>query len=103
VRANAAGALYRLGRKPAALQRLADDSYAPARTNAERALTGPPAPARNDWITLYLVDFDGTPLPDMRYRLTLPDGLVKVGAGDGRGIAHEESVPAGSCTLALDE
>jgi hypothetical protein len=56
-----------------------------------------------DWITLDVVDFDGAPLGDARYRLALSDGSVKSGMTDERGIIAEERVPAGKCTLVLDE
>ena len=45
VRANAAGALYRLGRAPAQLVRLADDRDPAARANAALALGWKPSPA----------------------------------------------------------
>jgi HEAT repeat protein len=134
LRANAAGALFRLGRAPDELLRLLDDREPAARGNAalalarhagarraigrlaerdedrfaraaaQRALKGaaPPASA-NDWITLDVVDFDGAPLGDARYRLAFPDGAVKLGITDERGIIAEERVPTGGCTLALDE
>jgi len=58
---------------------------------------------RVDWLALYLVDFDGAPLPAARYRLTLPDGLVKSGQADSRGGVREESLPRGGCQLELPD
>jgi hypothetical protein len=133
VRANAAGALYRLGRAPVELVRLLDDREPAARANAalalarnpsarraigrlaerdedrfaraaaQRAQRGPALPTASDWITFDVVDFDGAPLGDARYRLVFPDGVVKLGLTDERGIIAEERVPSGGCTLALDE
>jgi HEAT repeat protein len=133
VRANAAAALFRLGRAPDDLLRLVDDRDPAVRGNAalalgktpkaraslvrlserdedryaraaaKRALAGPsPSPAA-DWIALDVVDFDGAPLGDAGYRLVLPDGLQRAGVTDERGVIREESVPAGACTLLLDE
>jgi len=134
VRANAAAALYRLGRAPDALVRLLDDRDAAVRGNAALALartpkaraalqrladrdddrytraaakralaaTAPPSPA-GDWIALDVVDFDGSPLGDAGYRLVLPDGLMRTGVTDERGVVREEAVPSGACTLVLDE
>jgi HEAT repeat protein len=133
VRANAAAALYRLGRAPAALVRLLDDGDAAARGNAalalartpgaraavqrladddgdrytraaaKRALTSPAAAPAGDWLALDVVDFDGAPLGDAGYRLVLPDGVQKSGVTDERGVIREESVPSGGCKLVLDE
>lgn len=133
VRANAAAALYRLQRAPGLLTRLIDDRDPAVRGNAALALAHTPAAhaalARlaaedddrltraaaksalqahspvtgNDWIALDVVDFDGSPLSDARYRLALPDGLVKVGVTDERGVVTEEALPTGGCALVLDE
>jgi HEAT repeat protein len=133
VRANAAAALYRLQRAPDALLRLLDDRDAAVRGNAALALAHTPsahaaiarlaehdddrltraaakqalqahAPSSaGDWIALDVVDFDGSPLGDARYRLALPDGLVKAGVTDERGIVAEEALPTGGCALVLDE
>jgi HEAT repeat protein len=133
VRANAAAALYRLQRAPTGLMRLIDDRDPAVRGNAALALAHTPAahaaiarladndddrltraaaksalqtraPATgHDWIALDVVDFDGTPLGDARYRLALPDGLVKAGVTDERGVVAEETLPTGGCALVLDE
>ncbi len=36
-----------------------------------------------------------------RSRLLLPDGLIKSGQADGRGVVREESLPSGHCDLEL--
>jgi HEAT repeat protein len=99
VRANAA--LASRGHRQARLKELATDGNALVRAAAKRALAGAAPAARGDWLGLYLVDFDGAPLAGARYRLILPDGLVKAGQADGRGIVREESLPRGSCQLQL--
>jgi HEAT repeat protein len=133
VRANAAGALARLGQVPPALTRLLDDPDPAARANAAlacarlpgwratidrlrahdpdrhvraaaaRALAGSALAPRADWIALHLTDFDGAPLADARFRLVLADGLVKSGVADARGTAREESLPRGACELELPD
>ena len=104
VRGNAALALAHTQKAHASLVRLAerdDDRW--ARIAAKRAAGGAgPSPAA-DWIALDVVDFDGAPLGDAGYRLVLPDGLQRAGVTDERGVIREESVPAGACTLLLDE
>ncbi|HEY2749562.1 MAG TPA: HEAT repeat domain-containing protein [Polyangia bacterium] len=105
VRGNAALALARSSKARGSLGRLAerdDDRF--ARAAAKRAVGPNAAPApSSDWIALDVVDFDGAPLGDTGYRLVLPDGLQRTGVTDERGVIREESVPAGACTLLLDE
>ncbi len=133
VRANAAASLYRLGRAPDDLLHLVDDRDPAVRGNAalalahtqkaraslerlaerdedrfvraaaKRAVAAQAPSASADWIALDVVDFDGAPLGDAGYRLVLPDGLQRTGVTDERGVIREESVPAGACTLLLDE
>ena len=72
------------------------------RQSAAAALAGKaPAPlaSRTHWLGMYQVDYDHRPLANTRYRLTLPDGLVRVGVTDHRGIARQELLPAGQCDL----
>jgi hypothetical protein len=105
-RGNAALALATTKSARAALGRLAErDDDRNVRAAAKRALApkaAAPAPG-GDWIALDVVDFDGAPLGDAGYHLVLPDGLVKTGVTDERGVVREESVPSGACTLLLDE
>jgi hypothetical protein len=99
VRANAVLALPRSTTSLARIE--ADDPDPRVRAAARNARRGSGPGARSDWIGLYLVDFDGAPLADARYRLLLPDGLIKSGVADARGIVREESVPPGACDLEL--
>ena len=54
---------------------------------------------RTHWLGMYQVDYDRRPLANARFRLTLPDGLVRVGVTDHRGIARQELLPDGECDL----
>jgi HEAT repeat protein len=137
VRANAAAALFRLGRAPAALVPLLDDADPAARGNAALALAHTPSAARaiarmadgdddrharaaakralanaagnaapsprNDWIAFDVLDFDGAPVADARYRLVLPDGVTRSGTTDERAVVRDDTVPGGSCSLVIDE
>ncbi|HRI53944.1 MAG TPA: hypothetical protein PLW65_27585, partial [Pseudomonadota bacterium] len=72
------------------------------RQSAAAALAGRrPAPLamRTHWLGMYQVDYDRRPLANARYRLVLPDGLVRVGVTDHRGIARQELLPDGECDL----
>ncbi len=72
------------------------------RQSAAAALAGRhPAPlaVRTHWLGMYQVDYDHRPLANARYRLVLPDGLVRVGVTDHRGIARQELLPEGDCEL----
>lgn len=74
------------------------------RANAERALraAGPAAAReRRHSLGMYQLDYDHRPLGEVAYRLTLPDGLVRIGTTDRRGIAREEQLPRGSCEVEL--
>jgi HEAT repeat protein len=102
VRADAAAAVARLGHAPDGLSRLLHDPDPAVRTNAGLAVKHGWKPGvRSDWIGLYLVDFDGAPLAGARYRLRLPDGLIKAGQADPGGAVREESLPRGACQLEL--
>lgn len=107
VRANAAwlvGALQ--ARSPGMRARLRNlgvvDPDHHVRQSAAAALAGRrPAPLamRTHWLATYQVDYDRRPLANARYRLILPDGLVRVGVTDHRGIARQELIPDGECDL----
>lgn len=107
VRANAAwlvGALQ--ARSPGMRARLRNlgvvDPDHHVRQSAAAALAGRrPAPLalRTHWLGMYQVDYDRRPLANARYRLILPDGLVRVGVTDHRGIARQELLPDGECDL----
>lgn len=107
VRANAALLLASLpSRSPGMEARLRDllvtDEDHRVRENAERALAGPrQASERQNSLTLFQMDHDHKPFAETAYRLTLPDGLVRVGMTDRRGIAREEQLPGGSCEVEL--
>jgi hypothetical protein len=76
------------------------------RGNAERTLRGGLQARGSDadrrhYLTMFQMDHDRRPLTETPYRLTLPDGLVRVGVTDRRGVAREEGLPSGSCDVEL--
>lgn len=107
VRANAAYLVGILHGRSAGLQArlrnlsLVDPDHR-VRRSAAAAQNGK-APAalavRTHWLGMYQVDYDRRPLANARFRLTLPDGLVRVGVTDHRGIARQELLPDGECDL----
>lgn len=109
VRANAALLLAALGAPSPGMQArlrnmaVTDEDHR-VRLNAERALrsAGPAAAReRRHSLGMYQLDYDHRPLGEVAYRLTLPDGLVRIGTTDRRGIAREEQLPPGSCEVEL--
>lgn len=108
VRANAAALLSTLpSRSAGMLARLrnlaAVDEDERVRRAATLALRSPPAaerpPTYVHWLGTYQQDYDRWPLAEARYRLTLGDGLLRVGFTDHRGVAREELLPEGPCDL----
>ncbi len=108
-RANAALLLAGLSPKTPGLQsRLRNlektDADHRVRRAAAQALRGQgpaAAGALPQYLGLYQLDVDQRPLSESPFRLTLPDGLSRVGITDSRGIAREEQVPPGACEVEL--
>jgi hypothetical protein len=58
------------------------------------------------WIEIRLIGEDDKPIPGERYRLELPDGSVREGTLDDRGLARVDGIDAGECEVTfprLDE
>jgi hypothetical protein len=86
-------------RATAALAAAADadtDSAVKAAAKAAQAGT-PPLPARDKWVTFYVVEptADDAPVRQEPYFVQTPDGLVWATYTDGRGFLTSEHVPAG--------
>jgi HEAT repeat protein len=103
VRGNAALALAHCAAARTALARLQDsDPHPPVRTVAARVLGGVGRLPQDDWLALSATDFDGTVLGAVPYRLTLADGLVKLGVTDALGRITEVGVPRGPTSFEID-
>lgn len=69
---------------------------------AQHSARGQPVrycPGHKTWIEVVLIGEDARPVPDARYRLTLPDGAVVEGRLDARGLARVEGIDPGACRL----
>jgi hypothetical protein len=51
------------------------------------------------WVAFELVEEDGTPVANARYRVVLPDGEVREGTLDADGHALIEGIPEGACKI----
>lgn len=61
------------------------------------------APAERTWITIELVGEDDAPIPGERYRIELPDGSVREGRLDGRGLARVREIDPGQCVVTFPD
>ncbi|HEY2380035.1 MAG TPA: hypothetical protein VGK48_02525 [Terriglobia bacterium] len=75
---------------------------ADTRDEDEIVLNQEPEPEKT-WIEIELVDPNGSPVPNERYKLTLPDGSVKWGRLDGNGKARVERLQPGSCQVTFPD
>jgi hypothetical protein len=57
------------------------------------------------WVALTVVDDDepGRPLPQLQFRMRLPDGSTRTGALDGQGHALVEDIEPGRCWVELGD
>jgi hypothetical protein len=51
------------------------------------------------WVAFELVDEDGTPIGDVRYRVVLPNGEVREGTLDAQGQAIIQDIAEGTCKI----
>ncbi|MCB9527359.1 MAG: hypothetical protein H6701_03020 [Myxococcales bacterium] len=58
---------------------------------------------KKDWIEIRLVDHEGEPVANEKYRLKLPDGTVKEGTLDSQGKARVDGVLPGSAEVRFPE
>ncbi len=55
------------------------------------------------WVEIELVDQDGNPVPNEKYRLVLPDGTVQEGTLDENGRAGAEGIDPGTCKVSFPD
>jgi len=56
-------------------------------------------PAKPSWIEVSLVDEAGEPVAYERYRVITPDGIVREGFLDARGLARVDGIDPGNCKV----
>ena len=63
-----------------------------------------PQPAQDTaWIEIQLVDTDGKPIADQRYKITASDGREYQGYTDSLGSALVRNLPVGNCNISFPE
>jgi hypothetical protein len=81
-------------------------SLTPSVLVPEEPTQAPPAEVEKKtktWIAIALVNDDGEPVPDMPYRLKLPDGAIREGRLDSRGRARVDGIDPGMCEVTFQE
>jgi len=63
----------------------------------------PPDAPKKTWVEIQLVDLEGAPVPNERYRVTLPDGSVKEGQLNEDGWMRESNIDPGTCVVAFPD
>jgi hypothetical protein len=58
---------------------------------------------KKDWIEIILVDMEGKPVPNMRYRITAPDGKIQEGRLNEHGQAGYYQIEAGNCKITFPD
>ncbi len=78
------------------------EAAAPNNGGQETA-TPAPAPAKKSWIEIQLIDTEGEPVPNERYRIKLPDGSVQEGRLDSFGYAEYYDINPGNCEVTFPD
>ena len=65
--------------------------------------TRPESPAETTWIEIELLDPDGKPVSDERFKITMPDGSIQYGRLDSNGKAKIERLQPGSCQVTFPD
>lgn len=61
------------------------------------------APPETTYVAIEMVDEDGKPVSGVRYRVTLPGGVVREGRLSATGYARLDGVDPGSCKISFPE
>ena len=60
-------------------------------------------PLKKAWIEISLVDVEGNPVPNRKYKVLAPDGQVITGKLDANGFAHIDGIEEGTCAICFTE
>jgi hypothetical protein len=73
--------------------------------NTMAAATGQPVivPCVRSWIEFQLVDEDGNPVPNVKYRVKTPDGSSFDGALNDQGTVRFDNIDPGQCEITFPE
>jgi hypothetical protein len=55
------------------------------------------------WIAVQLIDDHGDPVPNVAYKVTLPDGSVMSGSLDDQGVVRFDEIDPGECLVSFPE
>lgn len=72
-------------------------------SNAPVATAPEKAKEKKDWIEIILVDLDGKPVPNVRYRITPPNGAPVEGRLNEHGQAGLYQIEAGNCKVTFPD
>ena len=67
------------------------------------ATTPEKAKEKKDWIEIILVDMEGKPVPNVRYRITPPNGAPVEGRLNEHGQAGLYQIEAGNCKVTFPD
>lgn len=77
----------------------AAEPQAPARKPPKKSSDAPV----KTWVAVQLIDDDGDPVPNVPYKVTLPDGSVMTGSLDDQGIVRFDEIDPGDCLVSFPE
>jgi hypothetical protein len=55
------------------------------------------------WVAVQLIDDRGDPVPNVPYKVTLPDGSVMTGSLDDQGAVRFDEIDPGECQVSFPE
>lgn len=86
-----------------ALREQQERQAALAARGAPRKKTDQDKKAVKTWVEIRLVDQDGNPVPNEKYRLKLPDGSITEGTLDKNGRARHDDIDPGQCEVSFPD
>jgi hypothetical protein len=68
------------------------------------ALNQPPVvPCDRHWIEISMIDENGQPIPQIEYKIQLPDGTTVSGRLDENGSARFNNIVGGQCNISFPQ